>query len=160
MVQKQISVPFAIENITNRFQIPDTEISETEFISRVLHNTGCYMQLDLNNIDTNAYNYNFDAYAWIDQLPMDRIKSIHLAGGVLDDEGVLIDSHSAPVRDRVWELYKYVVDRTDLSSTIVEWTDDISNMHDLLKDRKTAEEIFNNRERSKPLPKEEERRQA
>jgi uncharacterized protein len=141
-IQQQISVPFAIENVTNRFQIPNCELSEPEFINLITKNTGCGLQLDLNNLDTNAYNYHFDAYEWLRALNFDSVASIHLAGGHFDEEGILLDSHSDPVRDRVWQLYSYVTERVKPSSTIIEWTDDTPPLSTLLSEVAKAKSIL------------------
>jgi uncharacterized protein (UPF0276 family) len=141
-IQKQISVPFAIENVTNRFLIPNCELSEPEFINRITKNTGCGLQLDLNNLDTNAYNYKYDAYEWLKQIDLDTVASIHLAGGHFDEEGTLLDSHSDPVRDRVWLLYSHVTDRVLPSSTIVEWTDDTPPLSTLLSEIAKARSLL------------------
>ena len=141
-VQSRIDVPFAIENITNRFQIPGCEMTEPAFINRILRATGCGLQLDLNNVDTNAYNFGFDARAWIDALDLDRVVSVHLAGGVMDEDGVLLDSHNAPVRDRVWDLYRHVTRQVLPKSTIVEWTDDTPPLAVLMDQVRRAESIL------------------
>ena len=141
-IQKELDVPFAIENVTNRFMVPNTELTETQFINKIIEKTGCGLQLDLNNIDTNGYNYGFDPYQWLEEINLDAVVSIHLAGGIFDDEGTLLDSHSAPVRERVWELYRYVCDRVTPSSTIVEWTDDVPTIDGLEAESKRAEEIL------------------
>ncbi|MEZ4741661.1 MAG: DUF692 domain-containing protein [Bdellovibrionota bacterium] len=143
-VMNNLSVPFSIENVTNRFVIPDTELSETDFINKILANTGCGFLIDLNNIDTNAYNYGFDPYKWMDSINYNSITSVHLAGGVFDEEGVLLDSHSAPVRERVWDLYTYLTNKIIPEVTIVEWTDHCPGLQVLLKDADRANQILNN----------------
>ena len=35
--------------------------------------------------------------------------------------GTLLDTHDHPVKERVWELYRYVHQRTGGVSTILEW---------------------------------------
>lgn len=141
-IQKQLRVPFALENITNRFLIPDSELSETAFINLILKRTGCGLQLDLNNVDTNAYNFGFDPYEWLAEIDLSHVVSVHLAGGRFDEEGTLLDSHSAPVRDRVWDLYRYVTARVLPATTIVEWTDDVIDFESVLADVRRAEAIL------------------
>ncbi len=121
-IMEQIRVPFLIENITNRFVIPNTELTETRFINLILNRTGAQMLLDLNNIHTNSTNFNFDPYEWIDQLNLNKVSAIHLAGGVYDEDGTLLDSHDNAVPERVWDLFRYVCKQITPRWTIVERT--------------------------------------
>ncbi|MDP9052307.1 MAG: DUF692 domain-containing protein, partial [Acidobacteriota bacterium] len=54
------STPFLLENITYYFKLSQAEMTEAEFISRVLHDTDCGMLLDVNNIHINSVNLKFD----------------------------------------------------------------------------------------------------
>lgn len=140
-IQKQINVPYAIENITNLFYVPDCELSETEFTNRILHNTGCGFLFDITNTYTNSVNHGFDPYKWIDEIDLDHLVTIHLAGGVTED-GWLIDSHSQPVPDPVWDLFKYTIQKTGPVNTIFEWTNDVTSIEDYLADAKKAQMVL------------------
>lgn len=141
-IQRRVSVPVSIENITNRFVIPDTELSETEFINRILERTGCTLLLDLNNVHTNATNFHYDPFEWIDQILLDRVDAIHLAGGYVDEDGTLIDSHNRIVPPRVWELYEYVCNRILPRYTIVERTSDPGPWETVLAEVDMARDII------------------
>lgn len=141
-IQKQLTVPFLIENITNRFVVPGTEFSETGFINRILDRTGCGLLLDLNNVHTNAVNFGFDPFDWINEINLGAVKTIHLAGGFYDDEGALIDSHSDAAPERVWELFRHVCERILPCSTIFEWTDDVRGLPALMNEVARAEQIL------------------
>ena len=141
-IQSQLKLPFLIENITNRFVIPNTELSETEFINQILRRTGCHFLLDLNNIHTNGINFGFDPFQWIEEIDLEAVAGIHLAGGVYDDEGTLIDSHSRAVPPRVWDLYRAVCSRITPACTIVEWTDDPPTIEGLMNEVEKAQAIL------------------
>jgi uncharacterized protein (UPF0276 family) len=141
-VRKRIEVPFLIENITNRFEIPGQELTEPEFINFVTSRTGCNLLIDMNNIHTNAFNFGFDPYGWIDAIDLDTVMGVHLAGGYCDDEGSLIDSHSAQAPERVWKLYRYLCERIVPSCTIVEWTDDPPPIDTLIREVEIARGIL------------------
>ena len=140
-IQRKLDVPFLIENITNRFLIPDTELTEVQFINRILERSGCGLLLDLNNIHTNATNFGFDPFEWIDQIHLKHMQAIHLAGGYVDEDGVLIDSHDSAVPPRVWELYEYVCSRKIPLYTIVERTANPPAYEELLAESERAEAI-------------------
>jgi uncharacterized protein (UPF0276 family) len=141
-IQQQIGVPFLIENITNRFVIPNTELSETAFINRIVDRTGCGLLLDLNNVYTNSVNFGFDPFAWIDSLSLGAVKTIHLAGGFYDNEGALVDSHSDAAPKQVWDLFHYVCERILPAATIFEWTDETRGLAPLMNEVSRAERIL------------------
>ena len=141
-IQRRLGVPFLIENITNRFIIPGTELSETEFINRITDRTGCGLLLDLNNVYTNSVNFGFDPFAWIDALNLGAVKTTHLAGGFYDNEGSLIDSHSDVAPKQVWDLFHYVCERILPAATIFEWTDETRGLQPLMKEVTRAEKIL------------------
>lgn len=145
-IQKQISVPFAIENITHCFQIPDQEIAETEFINRVIDRTGAKLLLDLNNIHTNGVNFGTDPWAWLAGIDLADVDAIHLAGGFVDeDDGMLMDGHCASVPEPVWKLYDHVIRHAGRPiTTIVEWTanNKPNGLQPVLDDQNRAQAIL------------------
>jgi uncharacterized protein (UPF0276 family) len=66
--------------------------------------------LDLTNVWINAQNRPLDPVAFIDSLPPDRIKYVHLAGGDRH-HGEWVDSHSHPVHDEVFDLLDHLLTR-------------------------------------------------
>lgn len=103
---------FYIENIAYLFRFEGT-MSEAQFLSRVLHNTGCGWLLDVTNVYANATNFGFDAYEFIAEVmpSADRVQ-LHLAGGFFDEQaGMYIDSHSEPIPEPVWNLYRHALDQ-------------------------------------------------
>ncbi len=78
----------------------------------------------MNNVFVSSFNHGWDAEAYIDAIPADRVVQVHLAGHT--DQGThLLDTHSDHVRDEVWSLYERLVRRTGPVTTLVEWDDDI-----------------------------------
>ncbi len=141
-IQSQLNVPFLIENITNRFIIPHTELSETDFINQILRRTGCHLLLDLHNVHVNGFNFGFDPIEWVNEIDLDAVGGVHIAGGIYDHEGMMIDSHSRKAPSRVWELYRTVCERIRPACTIVEWTDDPPPMEALMSEVEIARSIL------------------
>lgn len=141
VIQKRIDVPFLIENITNRFLIPETELTEVQFINRILERTGCGLLIDMNNVHTNATNFGFDPFEWIDSIRLQQVEGVHLAGGYVDEDGTLIDSHSNWVQPRTWDLYRHLCSSIIPKYTVVEWTADPPKFDDLLTEVDKAEAI-------------------
>jgi uncharacterized protein (UPF0276 family) len=101
---------FYLENIAYLFRFQGT-MTEAEFLRRVLERTGCGLLLDVTNVHANSLNHGYDARAFIDEVmaAAPRVQ-MHLAGGFFDEEaGLYIDSHSHPVPDEVWDLYRHAL---------------------------------------------------
>jgi uncharacterized protein len=109
-VWRRIPVPFLLENNVYLFEIPEMRISEPEFLNVLCQRSGCFLLLDLHNLYTNSLNHGLDPYAFIDQLDLDRVLEIHLAGG-MERDGFHLDAHSGPVPEPVWELLDAVLPR-------------------------------------------------
>jgi uncharacterized protein (UPF0276 family) len=101
---------FYVENIACLFYFAG-EMTEAEFLARVLRSTGCGWLLDVTNVYANALNFSFDAFEFIDEvLPAADSVQMHLAGGVRDERsGMYLDSHSHPIPDDVWSLYRHAL---------------------------------------------------
>jgi uncharacterized protein (UPF0276 family) len=144
-IQARIDVPFAIENISHPFMVPADEMTETEFIRRLQARTGCGFLLDLHNIYTNAVNFGVDPYAYIAEVNLAAVDSIHLAGGFYDEHGMLQDGHCARVPERVWELFRHTIRRARRAiPTIVERTSKnaANGLQPVLDDQRMAQAIL------------------
>ena len=88
-------------------------MQESEFITRVLDASGAGLLLDVNNVFVNAQNHGFDARVFIDALPLERVVQIHVAGHQrIEEHGLIIDTHGAPLIDPVFELLEHAVAKT------------------------------------------------
>ena len=93
-----------IENASYYVAPPGAEMSEAEFIAAVVAEADCLLHLDVNNIYVNSRNFGFDALDFLHALPLDRTCYIHVAGHYVEADGLLLDTHGAPVIDPVWGL--------------------------------------------------------
>lgn len=118
-IKTRISRPFLLENIAYGFRIPYGEMSEAEFITRVLERADTGLLLDLCNVYINAINHRYDPYRFLRSLPLGRVVQIHIAGGELH-QGRWIDSHSQAVPDEVFELTEFVLARAPVKGILLE----------------------------------------
>jgi uncharacterized protein (UPF0276 family) len=68
-------------------------------------------------------NHGFDALTYLDGVPRQHVREIHLAGHSVRRIGardVLIDTHDAPVCDEVWTLYAAALERFGPVPTLIE----------------------------------------
>ena len=126
-VQDFLERPLHLENPSSYLEFESSTIPEVEFLSRLAEGSGCGLLLDVNNVFVSAFNHGWDAGAYVDAVPADRIVQVHLAGHT-DHGSYLLDTHSDHVRDEVWNLYARLVARTGPVTTLIEWDDDIPSL--------------------------------
>jgi uncharacterized protein len=130
-VQDALGRPLVLENPSSYLEFWASEMPEWEFLGRLAEDTGCGLLLDVNNVYVSATNHGFDAAAYIDALPAERIVEMHLAG-CSDCGGYLIDTHDHPVAAPVWPLYARAQARVGGVSTLLEWDARIPSYGELL----------------------------
>jgi hypothetical protein len=118
-------LPLLLENATFYSRMPGAQMDEADFFVGVSEASGCELLLDVNNVFVNAQNHGFDARAFIDRIPMDRVRMLHLAGHT-PYEDTIIDTHIGPISEAVWDLYRYTLARAGrLVPTLIEWDQDL-----------------------------------
>ncbi len=130
-VQDILEQRIGIEN-ASYYAKPDGELSEVEFVRAVIEEAGCDLLLDVNNIYVNAVNHNYDAEAFLRQLPGERITYAHIAGHYLEAEDLIIDTHGATVIDPVWNLLDIAYDEFGVFPTLLERDFNIPPLNELM----------------------------
>ncbi|MCA9254758.1 MAG: DUF692 domain-containing protein, partial [Phycisphaerales bacterium] len=139
--RRTIDVPLILENITYTLQMPGAEMSEAEFLRRIVDRTGCGLLLDVTNLYTNAVNHRFDADRMIDDLPLDAVVQLHFVGGRRDGD-ILIDSHSSATPPEVWSLLEEIVRRAPVKGVILERDENIPPFAELQDELRRARSIW------------------
>ena len=148
-LQDHFQRPFLIENISQYMQPPGDEMSDAEFITRIVETADCGLLLDVNNVYVNSFNHQFDAIDFLRQIPLERVVQIHVAGHHHFPEG-LVDTHGAPVKDAVWELLRWVMARSRPGGVMLERDTEIPPLADLLPELDMIRHIW--RETGQPEP--------
>jgi uncharacterized protein (UPF0276 family) len=130
-VQEHLGRPLVIENVSSYVSYTSSAMTEWEFLTRLVRRTGCRLLFDVNNVYVSSRNHGFDPHEFIDGVPVDAVQQFHLAGH-LDLGTHVIDTHDAPVRDEVWDLYAYAVRRFGPVSTLLERDDHIPPLEELV----------------------------
>jgi uncharacterized protein (UPF0276 family) len=139
-VQDRLEVPLVLENATFYAHMPGAQMDEAEFLCRVLEGADCGMLLDVNNVYVNGRNHGFDPVAFVDRLPLQRVRQIHLAGHTVEDEAI-IDTHIGPIIDPVWDLYRHTLARAGrMIPTLIEWDQEIPPVDGVLDEVDRARE--------------------
>ncbi len=139
---ERLERPMAIENISWYLQLGKSTLDEAGFITEVLERADCGLLLDVNNVFVNATNHGFDARAWIDAIPLERVVQLHIAGHEPWDETLLVDTHGAEVRDEVRDLLSYVIERTGPKPVLLERDSNIPPLSELLDEAASLQAVY------------------
>ncbi|NNP69953.1 DUF692 domain-containing protein [Acinetobacter sp. Ac_5812] len=118
-VQDILGQKLVIENVST-YLMPNAEMSEAEFVREVIEQADCELLLDVNNVYVNSINHDSDAYAFIQSMPKERIRYLHIAGHEQVEPNLLIDTHGAAINDPVWELLQYTYQICGVKPTLLE----------------------------------------
>jgi len=139
-VQDFLGQRILVENVSSYIQFRDSAITEWDFVNEVVQGADCDLLLDINNIYVSAENHQFDAQDYLDAIPVARVREMHLAG--YEDRGsYLLDSHSRPVHEPVWDLYEQALLRVGSVPTLIEWDQDIPDFTVLRAEARRADTI-------------------
>lgn len=124
-VQTELGRQMLLENPSSYLAFAESTLSETDFLTELVHRTNCGLLLDVNNVFISSVNLDLSAQAYIDAYPLAHVGEIHIGGHDEDSDDMgaplLIDSHGQPVIDPVWELLDRVLARTGPKPVLVEW---------------------------------------
>jgi hypothetical protein len=103
-----------LENVATPVDPPGSDRAETTWLVDVLAATPAGLLLDLHNLYANATNFGVDPAAMLRTCPLDRVRTIHIAGGVNVHAGGgvrVMDDHLHDVPDPVYDLLEIVGER-------------------------------------------------
>lgn len=139
-VQDFLGKPLILENITYLMKVPNETISETDFFKRLTEATGCGILLDLTNIYINSVNHKFDPVDYLEQMPLENVVQVHLAGGYWSN-GILIDGHSELVQEESWNLLELLVKKINLKAVLIEHDHNFPEMSTMIQQINRARKI-------------------
>jgi uncharacterized protein (UPF0276 family) len=115
-----------LENIATLVDPPGSDLDEGPWVRETLSAANVDLLLDLHNLHANATNFDFDPIAFLDQIPIERVRQIHIAGGrwvthTVDGlaERRLLDDHLHDVPDPVYQLLVEVAARVSGPLTVI-----------------------------------------
>jgi uncharacterized protein (UPF0276 family) len=129
---ERIERPMVVENVSYYLTLGARALDETDFICDVLEQSSSGLLLDLNNLYVNSQNHGFDPWRWLEQIPLDRVVEIHVAGPEPWRGGLLLDTHGAAVRPPVYELLTWVIERTGPLPVLLERDNNVPLLGDLV----------------------------
>ena len=139
-VQERLGRRILVENVSAYLAWPGSEMTEAQFVTEVARRSGCGVLLDLNNVWVNAVNFGFDAQDYLREMRPADVGQYHLAGHERVD-GLLVDTHGAPVCEEVWSLYERALEVIGPRPALVEWDTAIPLLDVLLAEAQRARGI-------------------
>ncbi|GAA3005618.1 DUF692 domain-containing protein [Streptomyces fulvorobeus] len=122
IAQDSLPVPLALENIAALISWPGEELTEGQFLAELVARTGVRLLIDVANLHTNHVNRGEDPATALDELPVEAIAYVHVAGGVQKD-GVWHDTHAHPVTRPVLDILSELRSRVDPPGVLLERDD-------------------------------------
>ncbi len=107
-------------------------MDEADFVREVVAAADCDLLLDINNIHVNSVNHGYDAAAYLDAMPGERIAYYHVAGHYDEAPGLKVDTHGAAVIDPVWRLLERAYARFGVRPTLLERDFNFPPMNELV----------------------------
>ncbi|MFE3709494.1 DUF692 domain-containing protein, partial [Streptomyces scopuliridis] len=130
IAQESLPVPLAVENIAALICWPDEEMSEGQFLAELVERTGVRLLIDVANLHTNHVNRGEDPAKALDELPVEAIAYVHVAGGV-ERDGVWHDTHAHPVTAPVLDVLAELRARVAPPGVLLERDDDFPSAAEL-----------------------------
>jgi uncharacterized protein (UPF0276 family) len=138
----RLEIPIALENISYYADAGAGEMPEQEFLLEVLDRADCKLLLDVNNVWVNGHNHGFDPRAYIDRLPLERVVQIHVAGHMVRSDDLIIDTHGEAVRDEVFDLLEYTLQRSGAVPVLLERDQNFPPFEELVAEVKRLDAIY------------------
>ncbi|MGV9562332.1 DUF692 domain-containing protein [Streptomyces sp. NPDC003480] len=119
IAQDALPVPLAVENIAALIAWPGEEMTEGQFLYDLADRTGVRLLIDVANLHTNHVNRGEDPARALDELPVEAIAYVHVAGG-FERDGVWHDSHAHPVPQPVLDILAGLASRATPPGVLLE----------------------------------------
>ncbi len=143
--QNAIGQRILIENPTN-YMNTQFDLDEPDFLAEIAARAGCGLLLDVNNVFISSVNVGIDAQAYVHALPPHLVGEIHIAGfdpDPIHGEALLIDTHSSPVSEPVWDLLATALAHIGPIPVLLERDGNIPQFADLMKEHSRAQNALN-----------------
>lgn len=136
-VQDRLKRAILIENPSRYLAYQSDEISEVEFIERLICKSGCELLFDINNVEVSATNLGFSAIEYVDAIDPAWVGEIHLAGHAVEyhESGILcIDDHGSCITETTWSLYRRFIHHAGAKPVLIEWDTDVPDYAELMSE--------------------------
>jgi uncharacterized protein (UPF0276 family) len=103
-----VEVPFAFETGVNYLQPRSDEMIDGEFVAELARRAECGILLDLHNVYCNQLNGRQSVESFLQQIPLDRVWELHVAGG-FELDGYWLDAHSGAMPEAMTAIARDII---------------------------------------------------
>ncbi|MDE2579706.1 MAG: DUF692 domain-containing protein [Hyphomicrobiales bacterium] len=139
-IQDFLGRRLVIENVSSYVRFAEQDMDEWTFIAAMAERADCELLLDINNVFVSSFNHDFNADAFMNAIPPERVRQFHLAGHS-EGEALKIDTHDHPICDEVWALYEKACARFGPIATMIERDDNFPPFEELVAELDRARAI-------------------
>jgi len=123
-LKKNLSVPLLLENIPDSLQertvFGHYPYAEPEKISSLLNDNDVDLLLDISHAKVTALYRHWNIYEYLETLPLNRVREIHVNGSGYDGYGLPDDTHQA-MSDEDYALLYWVLERSNPDIVTLEY---------------------------------------
>lgn len=142
-VQEFLGQRILLENASTYLSFENSEMSEWEFYREIVQQADSLMLLDVNNIYVCSRNHEFNPSDFLENIPVDRVKQMHVSGHS-DHGNYIVDTHDHPVVQPVWELFEQALRRFGPVSSMIERDDRFPPFEELMEELDVMRSIAKN----------------
>jgi uncharacterized protein (UPF0276 family) len=128
--QQVLPVPLVLENVASVFEWPKPELSEADFLRKLLDGTGAHWLFDVANLHANVENHGWELGEFLNRAPLDRVAYAHVAGGRRVGS-VYRDTHAHPLAEGLLRTLDAVLAQTGPLPILLERDDDFGTRAEL-----------------------------
>lgn len=118
MIQDGLGKNVLIENISEYYSDPESDMNISEFVFELIRKSGCLLLLDLNNYLVNLKNFPDSKNDIETLLHLQVVRELHMAGHS-EIDGISIDSHGEDISAECLSLLQLVSSNMEENVTIV-----------------------------------------
>ena len=95
-LRTELGLPIAVETGVNYLRRRSDEMPDGQFVAEVASAADCGILLDVHNLYCNQRNGRQTVDEFLEQLPLERVWELHIAGG-FEMDGYWLDAHSGAI---------------------------------------------------------------
>lgn len=140
-VQDYLKRPILLENVSSYIEVPQSNMTEWDFLEEISRRSGCGILFDINNVFVSSYNHGFDPLKYFNAIPAQKVGQIHLAGHRRKPD-VIVDTHDNFICPEVWQLYELWVRTQGKHSVMIEWDSNVPDWSTLEHEIEKVRRIY------------------
>ena len=118
-VKKVIDLPIILENLPSLPLEKYSYAASPELIAHIVEQTNSGFLLDIAHAHIAATFQNIDVNTYIERLPLDRVKQIHISG-IRTKDGYFYDAHES-LEEQDYKILKWVLEKSEPEIVTLEY---------------------------------------